>query len=184
MIEAGGKQIVTGDFDLKESTDVGIRIEYEGHGTLFVDKIQVKHIDPAQNADFSVTPLPVTAAGDSSEAKLSLVYPQPESRIKEQNVDFVWQWTGQPLPKQQTFEVRLWRKDDPFHYGAHDAKANAQLLRQIGDTYSLRLDLGGAYSVLQHGEGNYEWTVGIVAIEPAYQDLQIEAPPNRLSLLP
>lgn len=184
MIEASGKQIVTGDFELIENTDVEIRIGYEGHGTLFVDKIQVKHINPAQDADFSAFPLPTTVAGDATEAKLSLIYPPPGSRINDQNVDFVWQWTGQPLPNQQTFEVRLWQKGEAIHYGAHDVKANAQLLRQVGDTYILRLDLGGAYSVHQHGAGDYEWTVGIVAIEPAYQDLQIEAPSNPLSLLP
>ncbi len=88
------------------------------------------------------------------------------------------------MPDGQTFEVRLWPKGESIHYGAHDAKATAQLIRQIGDTYILRLDLNGAYSVMEHGAGDYEWTVAIVAVEPDYQDLQLEASPFPLSVLP
>ena len=80
--------------------------------------------------------------------------------------------------------MRLWEKGKPIHYGALDATTSAQLIRQIGDTYTLRFDLSGAYSVMQHGAGDYEWTVALVAIEPDYQDLQIEATPYSLSLLP
>jgi hypothetical protein len=46
----------------------------------------------------------------------------------------------------------------------------------------LRLFLDGIYSVNLHGEGDYLWTVAIVGIEPAYQDLNIEAQPHHLQI--
>jgi hypothetical protein len=98
--------------------------------------------------------------------------------------DFVWQWTGDPLPATQTFEVRLWPQGDNAHSGAHDAAATRGLIRRIGDTYTLRLDLGGSYAVMQQGAGDYAWSVAVVTVEPAYHDLQIEAAPSRLHVQP
>jgi hypothetical protein len=185
-IESTGKSTMTGYFDLQQESDVEIRVKYAGHGILFVDKLRIARVDPAQAAsfDFAASPAPPPASDAPAVGTLNLIHPYAGGYIESGNVDFAWQWTGQPLPKNQTFEVRLWRKGDTIHYGAHDAKAGAELIRQIDDTYSLRLDLNGAHSVIQHGAGEYEWTVGIVEIEPEYRDLQIEAVPYTLNLLP
>jgi hypothetical protein len=129
-----------------------------------------------------MSPAPSASQDLLAQGELKLLH--PNRFMDSRYVDFVWQWTGQPLPKSQTFEVRLWQKGQNIHYGAHDAMASAQLIRQIHDTYIVRLDLNGAYSVQQHGEGDYEWTVAIVEIEPAYRDLQVEADPRPLTLLP
>jgi hypothetical protein len=182
-VEATGKSMVTGQFALPREADIEIRVKYNGHGTLFVDSLRIALVDPAQTAslEFAESPVPDDILAQGS---LSLIHPYLDSSIDGRTVDFVWQWTGQPLPKEQTFEIRLWQKGESIHYGAHDAKASTQLIRQIGDTYIARLDLNGAYSVMQHEDGLYEWTVAIVAIEPAYQDLQIEAAPYSLTVMP
>jgi hypothetical protein len=98
--------------------------------------------------------------------------------------DFVWQWTGAPLPPTESFEVRLWRAGESIHFGAHDAAASQEAIRRIGDTYLLRLDLSGAHSVNQHGAGDYQWTVARVLVAPTYQDLQHEAAPFTLTVQP
>jgi hypothetical protein len=41
-----------------------------------------------------------------------------------------------------------------------------------------------AHSVTLQGTGEYTWTVAIVAIEPDYRYLQIEALPRSLRMLP
>ena len=181
-ITATGKSVITGSFDLQEKRDVDIDVKYGGHGALFVDRIRVAHLDPAQVNSFAFTETAASSA--ASTPTLRLIQPTADASVARGEVNFVWQWTGQPLPKAQTFEVRLWPQGESIHYGAHDAKASAAQIRQIGDTYSLRLDLSGAHSIMQQGAGNYEWTIGIVAIEPAYQDLQIEAMPHGLSVSP
>jgi hypothetical protein len=181
-ITATGKSMATGYFTLTERGEVEIRVNYDGHGALFLDSMRIMHVDPAQGTAFDFAPESEPTAG--VQGTLNLIHPAAGTQIASRNVDFVWQWTGHPLPKEQSFEVRLWQKGKSIHYGAHDAMTSKALIRQIGDTYILRLDLNGAHSVIQHGAGEYEWSVAIVAIEPAYQELQIEATPYPLRLLP
>ena len=182
-ITATGKSSMTGYFDLKEAADVDVVVKYNGHGALYVDRIQMARVDPSQAAAFNfaeqTTPDEVPVAG-----AIHLVYPPPDSTVEGRATDFVWQWTGQPLADAQTFEVRLWRAGESIQYGAHDASLSQALIRQIGDTYILRLNLDGAYSMMQHGAGDYAWSVGVVTIAPTYQDLQIEATPSRLRVQP
>jgi hypothetical protein len=181
VITATGKSVITDHFDLQTESDVDVGVKYNGRGALYVDRIRIVRLEPTQVASFRFTE--AAAPTDApQQGQLSLIHPSAGSEIADREVDFVWQWTGQPLPPAQTFEVRLWHKDERIHYGAHDAMTSRALIRQIGDTYILRLDLNGAYSVMQHGTGEYEWTVALVAIEPAYQDLYIEALPFALGI--
>jgi hypothetical protein len=182
-ITAPGAHTIHGYFNLQEEADIDLGVKYDGNGLLYVDKIRVARVDPAEAATYEFAPTPPSVDA-STPGALNLIYPYNGTTIDQPQVDFVWQWTGTPLPKEQTFEVRLWRKGERIHYGAHDALAGRELIRQIGNTYALRLDPNGAHSVMQHGAGDYEWTVAIVAVEPTYQEMHIEAAPFAVHVAP
>jgi hypothetical protein len=183
-IAAAGSQLITATVSLLRQSDMAIEVEYVGHGALFLDKVQVTRGapgggEPATEQPSALSPAPSNDAGD-----FVLLHPEHGSFISDRTVDFAWQWTGRPLPPGLSFEVRLWPAGDAIHYGAHDALATAGEIRRIDNTYLLRLDLNGAHAVSQQGPGDYWWTVGVVTIEPAYQDRQMEAPPQPLFVLP
>ncbi len=181
-INQAGADGVTGHFDLESASDVLIVVKYSGRGALYVDRIRIAQVPPAQAATYRIEEQPPDQV--ESPGALHLVYPHPGSTVAGQTIDFVWQWTGAPLPPDETFEVRLWHADETIHFGAHDAAASRSMIRRIGDTYLLQLDLRGAHSVMQHGVGDYFWTVARVAVTPAYQDLQQEAAPFALHVQP
>lgn len=84
---------------------------------------------------------------------------------------FTWQWSGPALAPNQAFEVRLWKEDQPDHYGA------AEPVR----TLSATLDVASAYGVLRGGSGRYLWTVAVVETNP-YQRTGQEAPPRSVTV--
>ena len=86
-------------------------------------------------------------------------------------VTFSWDWPGPPLTPNQGFEVRVWRADQPDHYGA------AAPVR----TNSATIDLAGAYGVQQGGSGLYFWTVAVVGLNP-YQRIGPEAAARQLTI--
>ena len=86
-------------------------------------------------------------------------------------VTFSWDWPGPPLTPNQGFEVRVWRADQPDHYGA------AAPVR----TNSATIDLAGAYGVQQGGSGLYFWTVAVVGLNP-YQRIGPEAAARQLKI--
>jgi len=86
-------------------------------------------------------------------------------------VTFSWDWPGPPLTPNQGFEVRVWRADQPDHYGA------ATPVR----TNSATIDLAGAYGVQQGGSGLYFWTVAVVGLNP-YQRIGPEAAARQLNI--
>ncbi|WP_423226204.1 hypothetical protein [Candidatus Amarolinea aalborgensis] len=86
-------------------------------------------------------------------------------------VTFSWDWPGSPLAPNQGFEVRIWRADQPDHYGA------AAPVR----TNSATIDLAGAYGVQQGGSGLYLWTVAVVGLNP-YQRIGPEAAARQLKI--
>jgi hypothetical protein len=188
-IAEAGKLRMAGYFTLTQQSDVEIRVKYHGNGTLFVDSLHLAHVDRAQverGATILFDPPRVEGAtvdGAAPVGEVVLLYPPAEFELGERELDFAWQWRGQPLAPGQSFEVRIWQQGDNAHYGAHDAVAGRASLRQIGDTYILRLDLNGAYSIMQGGAGDYLWSVGVVAIAPTYQDLGRETLPRPLRVL-
>lgn len=72
----------------------------------------------------------------------------------------------------QGFEVRIWKDEQPDHYGATGPVT----------TTSARFDVSGAYGVQRGGSGRYYWTVAVVQVNP-YQHLGPEAPPRTLNFL-
>lgn len=82
---------------------------------------------------------------------------------------FRWQWDGPALAQNQGFEVRIWREGELTHYGA------APPVRSTVVT----LNVEGAYSVAQGGNGDYLWTVAVVQIKP-YLRIGPEAPPRHI----
>jgi hypothetical protein len=185
IVEAG-KLRATGHFTLTQPSDVEIRVKYHGNGTLFVDSLHLAHVDGGASRDDATLPSTesTTIDGAAPTGEVVLLYPPADFELGERELDFAWHWRGEPLAPGQGFEVRVWQSGDSVHYGAHDAVAGRALLRQIGDSYILRLDMNGAHSVGQGGAGDYWWSVGVVAIDPAYQDLGSEAPPRSLRVLP
>ncbi len=86
-------------------------------------------------------------------------------------VTFSWDWLGPPLTPDQGFEVRIWRADQPDHYGAAAPVRNN----------STTIDLTGAYGVQQGGSGLYFWTVAVVGLNP-YQRIGPEAAARQLMI--
>jgi hypothetical protein len=82
---------------------------------------------------------------------------------------FEWTWSGPALNPNQGFEVRVWRQDQPEHYGA---------AAPVSET-SATINVGGTYGVQQGGTGSYFWTVALVQRDP-YVRLGPEAPPRTL----
>ncbi len=94
--------------------------------------------------------------------------------------EFRWQWTG-PLPPGIGFEVRVWREGE-LPAGAHDAVLDNQQghVKSLGDNrYRLNTDIAYASGV-QNRAGEYLWTVALVRVDPAYEDLGIQAAPAHL----
>jgi len=90
---------------------------------------------------------------------------------------FRWRWSGQ-LAENQSFEIRLWRGTDP-HYGAYDAKELLKyVIRHPDGLYELSFDVGSAYGA--KGDGEYNWTVAIVQLDP-YSSISPEAAPRKLN---
>lgn len=194
ITQAGNLQIA-GAFTLTKQTNVDIVVKYEGTGALYVDRIRVVRVDPAspifdfaQAESQTTTNLPAKQAPNT----IQLLTPFNGQKVVAGFVNFAWQWTGEPLAENQTFEVRLWRKGEEIRYGAHDARASRDMIRQMGDTYFLRLDVNGAHSVMQQAMQDsmknraveYEWSVALIEIEPSYQDLGIESTPFALEITP
>ena len=86
-------------------------------------------------------------------------------------VTFSWDWAGAPLAANLGFEVRVWRADQPDHYGAAAPVV----------VNNATIDLAGAYGVQQGGNGRYFWTVAVVELNP-YRRIGPEATPRQLTI--
>lgn len=73
------------------------------------------------------------------------------------------------MTENQGFEVRLWKEEQPDHFGAAEP---------VNGT-SIVIDVSAAYGVAQGGSGTYFWTVAVVQRNP-YQRIGQEAAPRRL----
>lgn len=123
----------------------------------------------------TATPTPSPAPSPTPPQKLTLapvlVAPAPGASVQIGSaVEFVWQYDGQ-LAENQGFEVRVWKENQPAHYGAAPPVRTTRAL----------LDLSGAYGVQLGGSGRHLWTVAVVQIEP-YQALGPEAPPQVIEI--
>lgn len=179
-IVAQGKNIISSTFTFREKQKVEIRVYYGGSGTLVVDKIKIRRITTTSGNVAHALSKPNNRIPTVDRRDLAIISPKDGDAVDRKYIDFIWKWRGEPLAQNQAFEIRLWQKGDPFHYGAHDARDSVNTVRQVGDVYTMRLFLDGVYSVNLHGEGDYLWTVAIVGLEPIYQDFNIEAQPYRL----
>lgn len=95
--------------------------------------------------------------------------------------EFEWQWTGQELPPELGFEVRVWREGE-LPTGAHDAVLDNRQdqIESIGQhTYRLSINIRDAFGV-RGRTGTYLWTVALVRVSPNYADLGQQAEPARL----
>lgn len=97
-----------------------------------------------------------------------LVSPAPDEAHSGQTT-FTWRWSGPALTENQGFEVRLWKEEQPDHFGAAEP---------VNGT-SIVIDVSAAYGVAQGGSGTYFWTVAVVQRNP-YQRIGQEAAPRRL----
>lgn len=86
-------------------------------------------------------------------------------------VTFSWDWSGPALTANQGFEVRVWREDQPDHYGAAAPVV----------VNTATIDLAGAYGVQQGGNGRYFWTVALIELSP-YRRIGPEAAPRQLQI--
>lgn len=88
------------------------------------------------------------------------------------DVDFVWEWDGQELPPEFGFELLIWepRVAPISAHNAADDNRNGKI-QALGDNrYRFNLDVTYAPGV-RGREDVYRWTVRLVRIEPAYDDL-------------
>lgn len=95
--------------------------------------------------------------------------------------NFEWQWTGEAIPPEFGFEVRVWREGEP-PTGVHDAvqdNLQGRVERMGKNTYRLSVNIQDAFGVRRR-TGKYLWTVALVRIRPAYADLERQAEPTYL----
>lgn len=115
------------------------------------------------------------------EGVLTLLKPLSLEEPSYGPTDFEWQWTGQAIPAEFGFEVRVWRKGE-LPTGAHDAILDNQegRIERIGEnTYRLSINIRDAFGVKGH-TGKYLWTVALVRLSPNYADLGRQAEPAYL----
>jgi hypothetical protein len=95
--------------------------------------------------------------------------------------DFEWQWTGEAIPPEFGFEVRVWREGEA-PAGAHDAvqdNLRGRVERLDKNIYRLSINIRDAFGVRRR-TGKYLWTVALIRISPAYADLKRQAEPTYL----
>jgi serine/threonine-protein kinase len=113
----------------------------------------------------------------------SITPPQPKKpfagMVVSEGIDgsFEWSWGSQLLPN-QGFEIRIWQGDEE-HYGAYGAIELQRVIRteqRNNETiYLADIRVESAYSIQQHGSGEYTWSVAVVQLEP-YQRIGAEGP--------
>jgi uncharacterized protein YgiM (DUF1202 family) len=91
---------------------------------------------------------------------------------------FEWQWTS-PLEKNQGFEVRAWRGNNP-PMGVHSAtedNINGKVKSLGNNTYRLETNISGTDPM--QGSGEYSWAVYLIQLDP-YQELGPRSAPGVL----
>lgn len=146
--------------------------------------VQTPTITPTLALTVTVQPtdetLTVSGRADVPVGTLSVVAPADVNDPSYGFTEFEWIWTGDSLPPELGFEVRIWRSGEQM-VGAHDAVNDnrSNLIQDLGNNrYRLRMDISNSAGVRGY-RGEYFWTVAIVRIEPEYQDLGLTAPPAR-----
>jgi hypothetical protein len=123
----------------------------------------------------------MTPTSSIPEGVLTLLKPLSLEEPSYGPTIFEWQWTGNQLPAELGFEVRVWREGEP-PAGAHDAVQDNQQGRveRLGEnTYRLSINIRDAFGV-RGRTSQYLWTVVLVRISPAYVDLGRQAEPAYL----
>ncbi|GAB4443083.1 MAG: hypothetical protein Kow0031_25250 [Anaerolineae bacterium] len=139
---------------------------------------------PAAPATFTATPVSTGAA--LPPGSFRLVQPVSFDQPTYGPTLFEWEWVGE-IPADYGFEVRLWRAGEP-PAGVHNAVLdNAQgVIRQVAPhRYQLAADVTHTPGVLNR-RGEYWWTVALVRVQPAYDDLalRVAATPAALRFEP
>ena len=180
-IRHAGKNVVSSTLSLPDGGTAEMRTFYNGHGTLFVDKIVIARLG---NMTDTASPEKMEVFQSATRAAdLTLIQPINDTKLVDPVADFVWHWNGPALADNQAFEIRIWHEEDSIHYGAHDAARSAELIRQVDDVFVAYLHLNGVHSVAQHGPGTYYWSVAIVETQPDYRDLGFETDPQTFSIV-
>jgi hypothetical protein len=133
---------------------------------------------PTSTTTPTVTPTPTP---DLSTGTFTLLNPLGLDPPTFGETDFEWEWAGPPILPEYGFEVRVWREGEP-EAGIHDAVVDNKegRIERIGENgYRLRVDITDTPGVNRH-TGEYRWTVKLVRIHPEYEELGIQATPNRL----
>ncbi len=138
-------------------------------------------LPPTATPSSTPTPIPPSPTPTAIPAVLELVEPAPDTNIIDDFATFVWQWSGEAPPENQSFEVRIWREGEP-HYGAFDARQTTANLQQWDKGLALSFPVSGAYSVQQNGNNDYWWSVAIVQLEPYGLVTESEARPIKINV--
>jgi hypothetical protein len=120
----------------------------------------------------------MTPTSSILQGTLTLLKPVSLEEPSYGPTDFEWQWTGEEIPSEFGFEVRVWREGE-LPAGAHNAVLDNQQgrIERIGDNrYRLSINIRGAFGVRER-TGKYLWTVALVRIRPAYAYLGRQADP-------
>ncbi len=121
------------------------------------------------------TPTPAPAANPVAAAPPELVAPEAGyTIIGNAETTFAWKWASRLGPN-QGFEILLWPLGQPNDKrGIHNAGETQTLTPNLDDIYQL------SKTVTNRGEGNYEWTVAIVQLNP-YRII-VEAPSRSIKI--
>jgi hypothetical protein len=94
------------------------------------------------------------------------LYPAPtlvepaDGATPSQRTVFKWQWNGRPLMIGQAFELRIWSQQEE--------QAGLPRRGATGPTRETQVEVDLEYvpAILDHGPGDYFWTVVVVEVQP------------------
>lgn len=91
----------------------------------------------------------------------TLLSPEPDAKLHSE-VQFQWQWDGQPLPEGLAFDLLIWSEAE------HEEHQGAEAYGVIETDLALERDVDLDYveTIIDHGGGNYYWTVIVVQEDP------------------
>ena len=90
-----------------------------------------------------------------------LLGPVPDAKLYS-GVRFEWQWEGEPLPDDMAFDLLIWSEAENREHQGEGAFGVIDTER----SQECDVDLDYVHTIMEHGEGNYYWTILVVRKDP------------------
>lgn len=139
--------------------------------------IEIREIDIMLTGPRDFTPEDETPENDDPlidlpEGEIVLISPTSANDRFFSDIDFVWEWVGEELSPEFGFELLIWepRLSPTSAHNAAEDNRNGKIEALGNNQYRFNLDVTYAPGV-RGRKDVYHWTVRLVRLEPAYDDL-------------